>query len=850
MEEIKINNDINNNNADYNDIMDNILLSKHISEEINFEELISTHSSNIKIKKDIKKPNFISQNPSETKNEQLIVSSETLNQNWLNKDNNNIEDKSSIKLIFEEFIGRNSLIKRTYSMPDLVHKTIKDTMRKTVLPLCKEIDKNINFSELNNLYENKNNKDNPSDLDEEERLSIFNINKNINNSDFDNKKREKEEENEDEDEDELQKKNSRSKSFSLEKEMTSNYYEENEHKNNNIIFFKNSINDIKMLSCNLMLKKIIFEDFLKKQAQKVYHFCQQCFCFMKIDIFFRKILNCYIYYRKKNLSIEKILNLIDFFNILIIEMFEYYKIIPKEYLQTIKTVYNTIISDLIIYNNYNNNYFEMKIDKNEFINKNLLFNEKEEEFGQERDIKYNDEKFNKYKMNNNLQIEEENENFSNGKDNDYIIIQEDEGFFDENIYNEQKEIENFINKTFLQDFFIIPRNSLSPYNDTISIVNPLEKFLVNLKIFLNLFKFKRPDYDKLDNVKKSLSFYKYLKELENHKNEINKLKNKNKKNLNIRRSLCLSQNEKIHSDKNIDKRIYLQKGFFSIYDWEPEEIGEELIRVTKKLLSGIERRELYKAIYLKKNKNITSPNVVENIDNFNKLTFFIIEDIISYDHCSDRAKVMDKWAHVAEFCKSKKDYNDCIAINSALNSYIITGLNLTNKELKTKTINLIKNIGNFCQCDGNYKNIREEIKKLNNLKESYYPYLGMMLRDITFFEESSKYLVDGELINFEKIENIHNLIENNFRFIKEERKQEDNYIYIKELSFFEHLEMNTEENLESIANKIEPKFEYNKGKKEFKRKTNIDEKYFKQYENNLMFRKSINPINKFFSFGN
>ena len=80
-----------------------------------------------------------------------------------------------------------------------------------------------------------------------------------------------------------------------------------------------------------MLKKIIFEDFLKKQAQKVYHFCQQCFCFMKIDIFFKKILNCYIYYRKKNLSIEKILNLIDFFNVLIIEMFDYYKIIPKEY---------------------------------------------------------------------------------------------------------------------------------------------------------------------------------------------------------------------------------------------------------------------------------------------------------------------------------------------------------------------------------------------------------------------------------------------------------------------------------------------------------------------------------------
>ena len=50
--------------------------------------------------------------------------------------------------------------------------------------------------------------------------------------------------------------------------------------------------------------------------------------------------------------------------------------------------------------------------------------------------------------------------------------------------------------------------------------------------------------------------------------------------------------------------------------------------------------------------------------------------------------------------------------------------------------------------------------------------------------------------------------------------------------------MNTEENLESIANQIEPKFVINEGKKEFKRTTNIDQKYFKKYINPLYFGKS------------
>ena len=161
---------------------------------------------------------------------------------------------------------------------------------------------------------------------------------------------------------------------------------------------------------------------------------------------------------------------------------------------------------------------------------------------------------------------------------------------------------------------------------------------------------------------------------------------------------------------------------------------------------------------------------------------------------------------------------------------------------------MIKSIGKFCSCNGNYKNIREEIKNLNNNKEFYYPYLGMMLRDITFLEESSKYLIEGELINFAKIENVQNLLEINFRFIKKENKTDNKNKIIEELKFFEDLEMNTEENLESIANKIEPKFVFNDGKKEFKRSTMIDEKYFSNYKNPLYLMKSSTALNAF-SFG-
>ena len=237
---------------------------------------------------------------------------------------------------------------------------------------------------------------------------------------------------------------------------------------------------------------------------------------------------------------------------------------------------------------------------------------------------------------------------------------------------------------------------------------------------------------------------------------------------------------------------------------QKEEIGEELIRVTNKLLSKIEPKELYRAIYLKKDKDKTSPNVIENINYSNKLTCFIIEDIISYDNTSDRAKAMEQWAKVAEYCLSQKDYNDCFAINTAFNSYIITGLKQTHKELKNK--HLIKKIAKVCACNCNYKTIREDIKSLKK-DECFYPFLGMMLRDINFFEESSKYLSEGKLINLEKIKNINYIMENKPQFIR------------------------------------------NKGKKKFKRITKIDEKYFMKNKK-INKRFTINLKSKLFGIDN
>ena len=254
-----------------------------------------------------------------------------------------------------------------------------------------------------------------------------------------------------------------------------------------------------------------------------------------------------------------------------------------------------------------------------------------------------------------------------------------------------------------------------------------------------------------------------------------------------------------------------------------EEIGDKLAQISKSNLDKIYPRELYMAIYLKKDKNNTSPNVVKCIQNFNKLTSFIIEDIISYDTPKLRAKTYERWVQICDYCKQNKNYNDTIAIFSALNNYIITGLNLTLKEVKYKIKCLFEQISSFCSVEANYKNIRNDMDLCIQNEESFIPYLGLLLRDINFIEESSKYLNERGCINMEKIEKISDLLDKYFKYKKDDKKYNEKKIS-DNLNFFDDLEIISEEELEKIANNIEPVFKYEK--QAIKRLTNIDKKNF------------------------
>ena len=563
----------------------------------------------------------------------------------------------------------------------------------------------------------------------------------------------------------------KSKTFLLSSKMTQEFSEEDELEGISIIY-KEQEKKIKLISMDLLLKKIIFENFIEKNPIQIFSFCQQCYCFMDKEIMFNKIFNCYNFYKEKKIPIIQIGNLIKFLNILVIELYEYYTKMKLDdpIIVLLKNIYNSIffeICELI------NNEEEKKAEEEENLNINDFQNKLEDYKDEEID---NDDKNNEVFRDRCSEIlKEDNEEVSrerfgtisgrkeDGRFSSYLDDnneKKDDQIFSRNTINisykkedkkkkeeiekkkkdeipkegkkkkkglglhffhmkkekpvkvedknakENQEKEDEMEEKFRQIQALKKESSSSPEED---ILNCIRNIII-------LFSYEEPNRRDLAQAKRNVDFYKdiYKKIAEAIGKPLPEVKNRHA----MVKSVTVGNVTKKHKLK-----LHENDGFFDVLDWDKKEIGEKLISISKQLINKVHRREIYKAVFLKKNKDKTSPNVMENIDKFNRLTFFIIQDILSYDFAKDRGKILEKWIKIADYCRGRKDYNDCVAINSALNNYIITGLKKTNNELNKEKKDLLKQINRFCRYQGNYKKLREDMKSLGPT-DFYVPYLA------------------------------------------------------------------------------------------------------------------------------
>ena len=346
--------------------------------------------------------------------------------------------------------------------------------------------------------------------------------------------------------------------------------------------------------------------------------------------------------------------------------------------------------------------------------------------------------------------------------------------------------------------------------------------------------------DKIENFYNSLSYIydiknKYSNDIENSKKKIRVIKNighlkRTKTQWKKVAYHVLFPKKRLLSDKIRDPGNPLS--FFDIFYYKSIDIAKELTRISYHGLLKIKPKEFFKGVFTKKNKDKTSPNITQMTDYFNKLSYWAIEEILSYDYPEDRALVIEKLIDISNELINLNNFNDSMSIISGLGLFFVTKnyLSKTWKHVSKNSMKILQDIKNILNFQDNYKNLREKIEECQEKNIPYIPYLGIYNKRICFLEEYGPYVKDKSLINADKIVLVQQIFDQIFQF------RSYNYDIFgsrkNELIFFQCLEPSEESKLEKLSSSLEPNFTLNNKKSHEKRITNTELNFKKNYEQN------------------
>jgi len=204
--------------------------------------------------------------------------------------------------------------------------------------------------------------------------------------------------------------------------------------------------------------------------------------------------------------------------------------------------------------------------------------------------------------------------------------------------------------------------------------------------------------------------------------------------------------------------VKTHKDYFDVFDWHDTEICKQMTLVTHFILERIKPKELINSQWCKVDKKTSAPNVYKLIERFNKISLWACEEILSYDKSSLRKLVLDKFVNIAHILFKMNNYNDAFSIVTALNSFFIKELKKSWKRVDANSsIPKAKELNEIFSHAKNYAKLREMLDSC--LGMPCVPFLGLFLKDLSYMDESQKYIVSKQeqnihLLNLEKIKNV------------------------------------------------------------------------------------------------
>jgi hypothetical protein len=192
----------------------------------------------------------------------------------------------------------------------------------------------------------------------------------------------------------------------------------------------------------------------------------------------------------------------------------------------------------------------------------------------------------------------------------------------------------------------------------------------------------------------------------------------------------------------------------SLYDLSSEEIARHLTLIEFEVYAQIKPTEFFGQAWAKPKHHHRAPNIRLMIDRFNSITRWITTEIVSEEKIRNRVKRYMKFIKIAQALRQMHNYHTLMAILGGLNEGPVYRLKFTKAELPPKFQQAVQELQNIMSADGSYNAYRLELAAAT---PPCIPYIGVYLRDLTYFDEGAGG-AEG-MINFKSKKNVYSVIQ-------------------------------------------------------------------------------------------
>jgi len=213
-----------------------------------------------------------------------------------------------------------------------------------------------------------------------------------------------------------------------------------------------------------------------------------------------------------------------------------------------------------------------------------------------------------------------------------------------------------------------------------------------------------------------------------------------------------------------------------------DEIQRQMCLMNARIFKQITQDELLSLAWNKPNKKIKAPNIVLMTEQFNKITLWVSNNILSSSLPSERTHKIARFIYIEKACLKNNDFHSLKSIISALESTPIHRLEKTWMLLPKKEKAKHKKYATLMSMERNSEEYRKYFQECKGAK---IPYLGLYLSDITYLFEAiekektlsqvkleQKLKLDKLLAEFEELQKAANYQFNEIKWIQNELNSE------------------------------------------------------------------------------